>query len=219
MRRILIVVGLVVLLAAVIVVPAMAAPSSGDERFREALASALGPALGLTLGQEEAENVLRNWLGPEFIVRPIDNTNSPENGGPSRFFVRPIDDTNSSENDIPSGFIVRPIDNSSSGGSSGISSSTGDPDNPSVSQEFSERRIESGSASPSSSFSNSGNNVNACPTNQQVVNTGNVANQQGVTQYNSTTDDIDATGSSINITSDQTVTCDQTLNQAAEAGQ
>ena len=88
-----------------------------------------------------------------------------------------------------------------------------------VGQEFSERRIESGSASPSFSFSNTGDNVNACPTTQQVVNTGNVANQQGVTQYNSTDGDIDVTGSSINITSDQTVTCDQTLNQSAQAGQ
>ncbi|MDQ3832524.1 MAG: hypothetical protein M3315_02610 [Actinomycetota bacterium] len=193
MRRILVVVGLVVLLVVAIVVPAVASPSSdGNNPFNRFLASALGPALAVPLGQEEAENLLSDWLGDGFIVRPIDDTNSSENG-------------------TPSGFIVTPIDNSSS--------STGDPDNPSVSQEFSERRIQSGSASPSSSFSNSGDNVNACPTNQQVVNTGNVANQQGVTQYNSTTDDIDVTGSSINITSDQTVTCDQTLNQAAEAGQ
>ena len=88
----------------------------------------------------------------------------------------------------------------------------------SVSQEFSERRIQSGSASPSSSFSNTGDNVNACPTTQQVVNTGNVANEQGVTQFESKSDDIDLTDSSITITSDQTATCDQTLNQAAAAG-
>jgi hypothetical protein len=100
-----------------------------------------------------------------------------------------------------------------------VDPNSSDPEDAVVSQEFSERRIQSGSASPSSSFSNTGDNVNACPTTQQVVNTGNVANQRGVTQYNSTTDDIDLTGSSINITSDQTVTCDQTLNQAAEAGQ
>jgi hypothetical protein len=171
----------------------VASPSPDPNNpFNRFLASALGPALAVPLGQEEAENLLSDWLGDGFIVRPIDDTNSSENG-------------------TPSGFIVTPIDNSSS--------STGDPDNPSVSQGFSERRIQSGSASPSSSFSNSGDNVNACPTSQQVVNTGNVANQQGVTQYNSTTDDIDVTGSSINITSDQTVTCDQTLNQSAQAGQ
>ena len=212
MRRILVVVGLVVLLAAAIVVPAVAQPSpDGNNPFSRFLASALGPTLGVTLGQEQAENVLRDWLGDRFTLRPVNDTNSPANDNPSGFAVRPFDDTNSSENGTPSGFIVTPIDNSSS--------STGDPDNPSVSQEFSERRIQSGSASPSSSFSNSGDNVNACPTNQQVVNTGNVANQQGVTQYNSTDGDIDVTGSSINITSDQTVTCDQTLNQSAEAGQ
>src|SRR5919199_1297587 len=100
-----------------------------------------------------------------------------------------------------------------------VSSSSSDPDDPAaVSQEFSERRITSGAASPSSSFSNSGDNVNACPTTQQVVNTGNVANQQGVSQYNTTTDDIDLSGSSITIDSSATATCDQTLNQAAAAG-
>ena len=211
MRRILLVVGLVVLLAAAIVVPAVASPSpDGNNPFSRFLASALGPTLAVPLGQDQAQKLLNDWLGP-FTLRPVNDTNASENDDPSRFAVRPTDDTNSSANDNPSGFVVIPIDNSSS--------STGDPDNPSVSQEFSERRIQSGSASPSSSFSNSGDNVNACPTNQQVVNTGNVANQQGVTQYNSTTDDIDVTGSSINITSDQTVTCDQTLNQSAQAGQ
>jgi LPXTG-motif cell wall-anchored protein len=45
-------------------------------------------------------------------------------------------------------------------------------------------RIESGRASPSVNISNTGNNVNLCLGIQQVVNTGNVANQQGVFQYN-----------------------------------
>ena len=48
------------------------------------------------------------------------------------------------------------------------------------SQEFSERRIRSGAANPVTNISNTGSNVNLCPTNQQVVNTGNVANEQGV---------------------------------------
>src|SRR5919202_4509972 len=144
MRRILLVVGLVVLLAAAIVVPAVASPSpDGNNPFNRFLASALGPTLAVPLGQDQAQKLLNDWLGP--------------------FTLRPVNDTNASENDDPSGFVVIPIDNSSS--------STGDPDNPSVSQEFSERRIQSGSASPSSSFSNSGDNVNACPTTQQVVNT------------------------------------------------
>ena len=87
-----------------------------------------------------------------------------------------------------------------------------------LTQEFSERRITSGKASPSFSFTNSGNNVNACPTNQQIVNTGNVANEQGVTQYFTTTDDIDFTGSSITIEPSVTADCTQTIEQAAAAG-
>ena len=87
-----------------------------------------------------------------------------------------------------------------------------------LTQEFSERRITSGKASPSFSFTNSGNNVNACPTNQQIVNTGNVANEQGVTQYFTSTDDIDFTGSSITIEPSETATCTQTIDQASAAG-
>jgi hypothetical protein len=48
-----------------------------------------------------------------------------------------------------------------------------------------------------------------------VVNTGNVANEQGVTQYNTKTDDVDITGSSINIDSSATGTCTQTIEQSA----
>ena len=87
-----------------------------------------------------------------------------------------------------------------------------------ITQEFSERRITSGKASPSFSFSNSGNNVNACPTNQQIVQTGNVANEQGVVQYQTKTDDIDFTGSSITIEPSVTATCTETIEQAAAAG-
>jgi hypothetical protein len=84
-----------------------------------------------------------------------------------------------------------------------------------VSQEFSENRITSGRASPSFSFSNSGDNVNACPTDQQIANTGNVANEQGVTQYNTETDDIDFTGSSIVIDGSVDSSCTQTIDQVA----
>ncbi len=87
-----------------------------------------------------------------------------------------------------------------------------------VAQGFSESRITSGKASPSFSFSNKGDNVNLCPTTQQIVNTGNVANEQGVTQYFTTTDDIDFTGSSITIEPSETATCTQTIEQAAAAG-
>ena len=84
-----------------------------------------------------------------------------------------------------------------------------------VGQEFSESRIQSGSASPSFSFSNTGDNVNACPATQQVVNTGNVANEQGVVQYASEADDISFEDSSITIEPSLTSGCTQTLDQAA----
>jgi hypothetical protein len=50
-------------------------------------------------------------------------------------------------------------------------------------QEFSERRDTSGSASPKAAVSNTGDNANLCPTVQQVANTGQVLNEQGVTQF------------------------------------
>ena len=92
-----------------------------------------------------------------------------------------------------------------------------------ITQEFSERRITSGKASPSVAISNKGDNVNMCPTEQQIVNTGNVANEQGVVQYQTKTDDIDFTGSNITIGSPDapatvTATCTQTTEQAAAAG-
>src|SRR5919202_2521092 len=83
-----------------------------------------------------------------------------------------------------------------------------------ASQEFSERRITSGAAAPVVRESNTGNNVNFCPTTQQVVNTGNVANEQGVVQYASRADDIDFTGSSITIDGSVTGDCTQTIEQA-----
>ena len=87
-----------------------------------------------------------------------------------------------------------------------------------VSQEESERRITSGKASPSFSVSNKGNNANLCPTGQQVVQTGNVANEQGTTQYKTETDDIDFSGSSITIEPSTTAECTQTIELPAAAG-
>ena len=92
-----------------------------------------------------------------------------------------------------------------------------------VSQEFSERRDTSGSASPKVAVSNTGDNVNLCPTVQQVANTGQVLNEQGVVQYFSTADDLDFAGSSITIgtesaPADVSATCTQTIEQAAAAG-
>ncbi len=86
-----------------------------------------------------------------------------------------------------------------------------------ASQEFSERRITSGPATPSFTVSNSGNNVDLCPSDQQTAQTGQVANEQGVIPSGSETDDIDLTGSSITVTPSETATCDQTLSQSAAA--
>jgi hypothetical protein len=86
-----------------------------------------------------------------------------------------------------------------------------------VSQEQSERRITSGTASPKTEISNKGNNVNLCPTTQQATQTGNVANEQGVVQYNSNADDLDFTGSEIGLTPSESAECTQEIQQAAAA--
>jgi hypothetical protein len=49
-------------------------------------------------------------------------------------------------------------------------------------QEFRERRITSGAANPTTRISNTGDNVNLCTPVQQVSNTGNIANEQGVVE-------------------------------------
>src|SRR5919199_1580754 len=87
-----------------------------------------------------------------------------------------------------------------------------------VGQGFSERRVTSGKASPSFSVSNKGDNANLCPSGQQVTQTGNVANEQGATQYASKTDDIGFEGSNITLTPSETAECTQTIEQAAAAG-
>src|ERR671939_1541286 len=114
-------------------------------------------------------------------------------------------------------------------------------------QEFSERRITSGAANPTTTIRNTGDNVNLCTPVQQVSNTGNVANEQGfVPVGNGFIDngfidngfidngfidngflfpvdnfgfggDVDFEGSNITIEPSATATCDQTINQAAAA--
>jgi hypothetical protein len=106
-------------------------------------------------------------------------------------------------------------------------------------QEFSIRRLTSGAANPVTRISNTGDNVNLCTPVQQVANTGNVANEQGVVEDNSggfSTNgfdtfgfdrgfdrgfgrggDLDFTGSEINIDPTATAECVQTINQAAAA--
>ena len=114
-------------------------------------------------------------------------------------------------------------------------------------QEFSERRITSGAANPTTTIRNTGDNVNLCAPVQQVSNTGNVANEQGFVPVgngfidNGFVDngfidngfiddgflfpvdnfgfggDVDFEGSNITIEPSATATCDQTINQAAAA--
>jgi hypothetical protein len=200
------VIGLVALLAAAIVVPAVAqtqTPTSFLGKLAQAAIPFGGPAW--------SDTPLGFFFAPpdnnDDIIEPIvSNSESP--GFSSSSSNPSVSGSSSSDPSVSSSSSSDPSVSSSS-------SSTNDPDPSGVSQEFSQRRIQSGSASPSSSFSNSGDNVNACPTTQQVVNTGNVTNQQGVSQYNTDTDDISFEGSNITITPDQTSTCTQTIDQAA----
>jgi LPXTG-motif cell wall-anchored protein len=86
-----------------------------------------------------------------------------------------------------------------------------------VAQGESEKSITSGKSAPSFSVSNKGNNVSLCPTGQQVGQTGQVANEQGVTQYNDKTEDISFGGSDITVTPSTSSQCTQEIKQAAAA--
>ncbi len=86
-----------------------------------------------------------------------------------------------------------------------------------VSQGFSEEDVESGGVAPVTEITNSGNNVNLCPTVHQSANSGNVQNEQGVVQYQVGVDDIGFGGSSIEIASESAGECTQTIEQAAAA--
>src|ERR687886_1231583 len=106
------------------------------------------------------------------------------------------------------------------------------------SQEFSESRNRSGAATPVAGVSNSGDNSNICAPILQVINTGNVLNEQGVLQalapiifdqygnplqifrnpddLSDFIDDVlDLEGSSIDMAPSLDVNCDQTIEQAA----
>lgn len=79
-------------------------------------------------------------------------------------------------------------------------------------QSFDTGRITSGAANPSVKISNSGDFVNLCTPIQQVVNTGNVVNEQGVAQYGSESGDIDMEGSSIDVSPTFDSSCDQSIS-------
>ncbi|MDQ3966194.1 MAG: hypothetical protein M3246_07065 [Actinomycetota bacterium] len=87
-----------------------------------------------------------------------------------------------------------------------------------VSQGFSEEDVESGDVEPVVEITNSGNNVNLCPTIHQAANSGNVQNEQGVVQYQvPEADDIGFGGSSITFETESAGECTQTIEQAAAA--
>jgi LPXTG-motif cell wall-anchored protein len=86
-----------------------------------------------------------------------------------------------------------------------------------VSQGESEKRITSGTSSPSFGVSNKGNNVSLCPTGQQIGQTGQVANEQGATQYQDKTEDISFSGSDITVTPSTSSQCTQEIKQVAAA--
>jgi LPXTG-motif cell wall-anchored protein len=86
-----------------------------------------------------------------------------------------------------------------------------------VTQGFSQEDVESGDVEPAVDISNKGNNVNLCPTVLQGANTGNVQNEQGVTQYQDEVDDIEFEGSNITFETEAEGECVQTIEQTVAA--
>ena len=86
-----------------------------------------------------------------------------------------------------------------------------------IPQEFEQEDVESGDVEPAVDISNTGDNVNLCAAILQSANTGNVQNQQGVSQYLAYADDIEFEGSEIEITPELEQECEQVIEQAAAA--
>ncbi len=87
-----------------------------------------------------------------------------------------------------------------------------------VAQEFAQEDVESGDVEPVVDITNTGDNVNMCLGLLQAANTGNVQNEQGVSQYLSYADDIEFEGSSIEISPEAVQECEQVIEQATAAG-
>jgi hypothetical protein len=197
-RRIILVVALVALLVVAAVVPAVADPSS----------TGLGSII-----RTAAQTALPDVVLPDGLVSSDDATtdgsdsDSDENSDQASLNTQDSDGEEASSNSSDS-------DSDNSGSSSSGSSSSGS----SVSQEFESEDIESGEASPSVSISNTGDNANLCAAIEQSTNTGNVANQQGATQYEAGVDEIEFEGSSITITPELAAECTQTIEQSSAAG-
>ena len=85
-------------------------------------------------------------------------------------------------------------------------------------EEFEQEDIESGDVAPVVDISNSGDNTNLASTVSQSANSGNVQNEQGVTQFNSPSDDIEFEASSIGISPSVESDTTQTIQQFAGDG-
>ncbi len=93
-----------------------------------------------------------------------------------------------------------------------------DRDGGGISQE-SEQDAESGDVNQSFTVTSEGDNSNQCVGIQGVANTGNAQNQIDLIQYGSESDDFEFedVGSSIEVSPENSTTCDQQVNQAATA--
>jgi hypothetical protein len=87
-----------------------------------------------------------------------------------------------------------------------------------VVEEFEIEEAESGDAEPEFTVENTGDSSNICVGGVQSTNTGNVQNIQGVNQYAiPESDDIEFEGSSIVISPEAEIACEQTISQSAAA--
>ena len=87
-----------------------------------------------------------------------------------------------------------------------------------ISEEVEQEIEDTGAVTLNTNVSSTGNNGSQCVAPLQFGNTGNTQNFQGFLQYNSTADDIEFSGSSMTFTPSLTNTCEQTVQQAAAAG-
>ncbi len=87
-------------------------------------------------------------------------------------------------------------------------------------QDFEQADVRSGDIEAEVDISNTGDNANICAAILQSANTGNIQNQQGVSQflaYSAYSDDIEFEGSEIEISSELAQECEQSIQQTAVA--
>ena len=87
-----------------------------------------------------------------------------------------------------------------------------------VSQEFGQEIEDTGNVTLNTNVTSTGDNGNQCVAPLQFGNTGNVQNAQGFLQYASESGDIEFGGSSMTFSPTLTNSCQQTVQQAAAAG-